>query len=381
MMNNLSFYLKQSFTSNTSLVVLSSPILSDYEKRITFNNICTYFQREDIRNNKAFHLNLTFQECFDFVHDSLINKYQQFNSWDSTYEYSIKITKKGKILYLRKPTQRKALTPQHDREKSTLLNLTLMQNNKLQSILKKLCILTPDGKIINSKQNKFRQINRFIEIVYDEIKNWDKTKSYHLVDFGCGKSYLTFFLYHFLTDTMNYQLEMTGIDSNPEIIEKISAESVDNKLNFICSDISHYKSQKPVDIVISLHACDTATDHVLKFAIEHDVKAVFAVPCCQHELNSQIKSDTYPLITKYGLLKERFSALVTDAFRANILDYFGYRTQLIDFVDLESTAKNVLIRAVKGNISNKKRQTILSEIEKFIQDFGISPTLYSLIKY
>ena len=380
-MNDIKQYLEKCFFQNTNKCVLSNPDVQTKEKKISFRNIGGLFQREFIRDKKAFHKNLTYEECFDFIQTALKDGYRQFYSRDNQNEYSLKITDKGKILFFKKPAPKDISQPQHDKNKNHILNKCV-----INPILIDLGVLTKEGQIVNSMYDKYKQINRFLEIVHDELKTWDTTKDIHILDFGCGKSYLTFLLFHFLSVELRFRVKMTGVDSNPELIEKcreiarkyhVDGLSIFGKenLNFFCSDIESFQTKDKIDLVLSLHACDTATDYVLKFAIENDVKAIFAVPCCQKELNKQLKSNSYPFITRYGLIKERFAALLTDAFRANILECFGYKTDLIDFVDIENTAKNIMIRAVK---TNKKRNT-QAEIEKIIDEFGINQTLCSLV--
>ncbi|MCL2063424.1 MAG: SAM-dependent methyltransferase [Candidatus Cloacimonetes bacterium] len=394
-MNDLKSCLENIFSPLTIKCVLSNSTSPKNEPRLLFRGVQDYFQREIICDKKAYHINLSFQECFDFVYNSMNNDYLQFHCWDSSFEYSLKITKKGKILQTKRSTDKKNQPTLHNREKNHLLTEDNISNfDSIKNILIDLSVISSDGKLIKSKQDKFRQINRFLEIIYDEIKSWDNSQIINIVDFGCGKSYLSFLLFHFLTDIKGLRVKMTGVDSNLEIIKKckqIAEKNIEknkcvshlkfneNEINFVCSDIFSYQPQNPINIVISLHACDIATDHVLYFAIQNNAKAIFAVPCCQHEINTQLKKDSFPLINKHGLIKERFSALVTDAIRANVLESCGYKTQLIDFVDLENTAKNILIRAVKSYISEKSRKKALSEVEEFVKKYEVIPEIYRLL--
>lgn len=228
--------------------------------------------------------------------------------------------------------------------------------------------------------DKYRQINRFIEIVDDEVRNIDK-EELTILDFGCGKSYLTFVLYYYFTRIRKRNIHMIGLDLKADVIEKCSAAAVKygyDRLHFEVGDIGQFSYDKPVDIVITLHACDTATDFALYNAVRWNTQRIFSVPCCQHELNGQIDSDRLSLLTRYGIVKERFSSLLTDAIRCNLLECCGYKTQMIEFVAFDHTPKNVMIRAVKKTGIDKKAR--LHEVEQALEEFHVQPTLYRLLK-
>ncbi|MGZ8693134.1 MAG: class I SAM-dependent methyltransferase [Gaiellaceae bacterium] len=275
---------------------------------------------------------------------------------------------------LRKAPTREAAPREHDRRKRYLL-----EEGVPVPFLVELGVMTPDGKVRKSRYDKFRQVNRFLELVDDVVPSLRPTGTLRVIDFGCGKSYLTFAIHHRLTELRGREVEIVGLDLKEDVIASCAAfaeSSGASGIRFERGDIAGFRADGEVDLVVSLHACDTATDEALAQAIHWDADAIFAVPCCQKEAARQIQSSSLTALLRHGLAKERFAALVTDALRAQLLELHGYRTQLVEFVSLEHTAKNVLIRAVKGTPAGAEE---LRAYEELRDSLGLEPTLERLL--
>ncbi|NFN16523.1 SAM-dependent methyltransferase, partial [Clostridium botulinum] len=290
----------------------------------------------------------------------------------------LKTYKKGKIFLGKKRSDNKNIANKsHNKEKNYIL-----KEGMIIEPLIDLGVFTKEGKVVNSKYDKYKQINRFVEIIDDEIKKNDY-KELTILDFGCGKSYLTFVLYYYFVKIKKINVKMIGLDLKEDVIKKcndIAKRYQYDNLHFELGDINGFKYNNKVDMVITLHACDTATDYALYNAIKWNSKMIFSVPCCQHEFNSQIKTDSLSILTKYGIIQERVSALMTDSVRANLLEYMGYKTQLLEFIDIAHSPKNILIRASKAKISDSKKEKSLSEVKSLMAQFNVDPTLFNLLK-
>jgi len=265
----------------------------------------------------------------------------------------------------------------------------LSHNREKQYILKEgmpvdflvgLGVQSPDGHISKNRYDKFRQINRYLEFIQDILDKLPADRTVRIIDFGCGKSYLTFAMYYYLHVLQKREVRITGLDLKKDVIahcNQLAKECGYHNLTFEVGDISTYEGENAVDMVVSLHACDTATDFAIEKAISWGAQVIMAVPCCQHEVNRQISSKELQPLLKYGLIKERMSALITDAVRANLLEEQGYDTQILEFIDMEHTPKNLLIRAVKKNEPKRiKREIGIRETMEFLQ---IDPTLKKLL--
>ena len=337
------------------------------------------YQIEKYTQKQVFHENLSIEELENYLEQELGIHFFQMNVWNARQEYQVMISKKGKVHITEQSCTKTAPKQQteHNRKKKYLI-----PEGEMIEPLVDMGIFTKEGKIVQSMYDKYRQINRFVELVDDAVKNRELTHL-NIIDFGCGKSYLTFILYHYFTNIRKIPVHMTGLDLKEDVIEKcnLAAKKYGYKnLHFELGDICGYQSSEQVDMVITLHACDTATDHALYHAVRWNTEMIFSVPCCQHELNSQIENEVLAPIMKYGLLKERFAALVTDGLRAEYLESMGYDTQVLEFIDMEHTPKNILLRAVKSKEKHTKKEKQCKEQIQACEEFlHASPTLGRLL--
>lgn len=334
------------------------------------------FQFESFKNNQAFHKNFDKVVAMDEI-CSYMNEFKQLQMDTEKYKISVLVSKKGKLTISKKAQNTPVKKPDlsHNRSKKYIL-----QEGMKIPFLQDLGVMTADGCIVRTKMDKFRQINRFLEFVEDILPQLPSDRELTILDFGCGKSYLTFAIYYYLHELKSLDVRIIGLDLKSEVIKhcnELSKKYKYEKLKFLEGDIVKYTGVDAVDMVVTLHACDTATDFALYKAIGWNAKVILSVPCCQHELNAQIANELLLPVFKYGLIKERMAALLTDAMRGNYLESMGYDVQLLEFIDMEHTPKNILIRAVKHG--RKMRST--DNIKKLEDFFGISPTLGRLLNF
>lgn len=362
------------------------------------------YQIEQFTDKQVFHENVGTEQLKQVVFEKFPSIYSQLNIFGKEKQWDFKMTKKGKLL-TNTHEQNGKLQKQGNKagqladksenavagKRISVEGMPLMSHNRKKNYLLKegtvipplvdLGIFTKDGKVVRTMYDKYKQINRFMELVEDVVKDYPN-KDMHIIDFGCGKSYLTFILYYYLVELRGYRVHMTGLDLKEDVIRRCNETAKKyhyENLHFELGDINGYQTTEPVDMVVTLHACDTATDYAIYNAISWKAGIILSVPCCQHEVNAQVKSENLSLLTKYGIVKERMSALMTDAIRANVLEYCGYRTQLLEFIDIAHSPKNILIRAVKGNVSQAKREKAEEEIKKLCREFGVKQTLVELV--
>lgn len=333
------------------------------------------FQFEAFENNQAFHENVSAEEAVIKV-QKYMELFKQLQMMTKTVNYTILVSKKGKVTVQKKGVKGevKKVDLSHNRSKKYIL-----EEGVKVPFLYDLGVQTADGKIVKSRFDKFRQINRFLEFIEDILPQLAKDKEVTILDFGCGKSYLTFAMYYYLHELKGYDIRIIGLDLKKDVIRlcnELSEKYGYEKLKFLEGNIADYTGVDEVDMVVTLHACDTATDFALAKAVGWNAKVILSVPCCQHELNGQIQNDMLAPVLKYGLIKERMAALITDALRAEYLEGEGYDAQILEFIDMEHTPKNILIRAVKMG----KKKANKEEIKNCEKQLHVSPMLGRLLE-
>ena len=331
------------------------------------------FQASEYTEKQVQHYNLKEEQVYEKT-ALWMEEMKQLEALHPKGRVHVLISKKGKMTVKRSNSGCKVSGTglEHNRKKKYILDPEVQV-----PFLIDLGVQTKEGKIVHARYDKFRQLNRFLEFIEDIVPELPKDREMVMIDFGCGKSYLTFAMYYYLHELKGYDVRIIGLDLKADVIEKCQklAEKYGyEKLTFLTGDIADYDGVDQVDMVVTLHACDTATDYALDKAVRWRAKVILSVPCCQHELNGQIRCDVLEPVLKYGLLKERMSALFTDAIRANLLEEAGYQVQVLEFIDMEHTPKNILIRAV----ANGKRQD--SSRRKALTDMlHVNPTLAALM--
>lgn len=331
-------------------------------------------QIELFTETQSFAHNYNYDEFSEIINTIMLDSFFQLNIITNEYNYSFKYTKKNHLLsnIIKNKEIKTLLNVSHNKQKKYILN-----DGNIIPPLVDLGVMTQDGKIVPSYYDKYRQINRFLEIIDDTIKTF-KEQELNIIDFGCGKSYLTFIVYYYLVNIKNIKTNIVGLDLKADVIKKCNEIAKNygyNSLNFEIGDISLYKPHFRVDLIITLHACDVATDYAMYHAIKLHSKYLLSVPCCQHEINNQIKKSS-SFLASYGIVKERMSALLTDTIRAKLLEYSGYNVDILEFVDFDASPKNLLVRAKYTGNSNAKA---LDEVKQILDEFTIDQTLYKLL--
>ena len=351
------------------------------------------YAAEMFTKTQVFHKKFSEAELDDFLAANAGVTFKNCVKRTESEEITLLTNKKGKITELKKKldTSIKTATPLKVLPQAKKKNYLLPEGTPVPFLVL-LGIMNDEGKVISSRYDKFRQINRFLEFIDDILPEFaDKTEAdepIRIADFGCGKSYLTFAVHYFLTEVRHLPCEIEGLDLKEEVINYCN--DMAKKLNlknliFHTGNIADYSGKQNPDIVITLHACDTATDYALKYAVERGARAILSVPCCQHQINTQLQmrgkpdgatgqvpSEFEPLL-KWGIIREKFSSLVTDALRGEWLEQQGYKVQMLEFIDMEHTPKNILIRAIKKNGSAAKGTTTPS----LMSSLGILPEIFT----
>lgn len=368
-------------------VILSNPSSKDGVIKICarpmLKNKSLLFQIEEYTKTQVFHKNLTAGDAGSYLTSKLSSdtssqtaSFKNALVETQSFTANVLVSKKGTITIKKKmnaSAKQPKISLSHNRKKKYIL-----EEGIPVPFLIDLGVMTQNGNIVNAHYDKFRQINRFLEYIEDILPSLPTGRELRILDFGCGKSYLTFAIYYYLKVLKGYPVRITGLDLKEDVIRHCNELAVKygyDKLEFLCGDIAYYDGCSQVDMVVTLHACDTATDYALAKAVGWGAKVILSVPCCQHELNKQMKNDLLSPVLHYGILKERMAALMTDGLRAQILEANGYRTQILEFIDMAHTPKNLLIRAVyNGHCADNKAQ-----INELLAAFDINPTLYRLL--
>ena len=368
-------------------VILSNPSSKDGVIKIcarpVLKNKSLLFQIEEYTKTQVFHKNLTAGDAGSYLTGKLSSdassqtaEFKNALVETKSFTANVLVSKKGTITIKKKmntSAKQPKISLSHNRKKKYIL-----EEGIPVPFLIDLGVMTQNGSIVNAHYDKFRQINRFLEYIEDILPSLPTDRELRILDFGCGKSYLTFAIYYYLKVLKGYPVRITGLDLKEDVIRHCNELAVKygyDKLEFLCGDIAYYDGCSQVDMVVTLHACDTATDYALAKAVGWGAKVILSVPCCQHELNKQMKNDLLSPVLHYGILKERMAALMTDGLRAQILEANGYRTQILEFIDMAHTPKNLLIRAVyNGHCADNKDQ-----INELLAAFDVNPTLYRLL--
>ena len=339
------------------------------------------YQVTRIQGTKAIHENYEKEELISYLTEQMKENFRQLQLEGRYVQGRVLVSKKGKADIKARETKARAredFTPMlsHNRKKKYLL-----QEGIPVPWLVDLGVMTPEGKVRNSRYDKFKQLNRYLEFIQDILPKLPKDREIRIIDFGCGKSYLTFAMYYYLKELNHYDIQVTGLDLKADVIGKCQSLADKygyDRLDFQQGDIASYEGADQVDMVVTLHACDTATDFALAKAVKWGARVILSVPCCQHELNRQVQNQDLAPVLEYGILKERFAALLTDGLRAQMLKSAGYDTQILEFISMEHTPKNLLIRAVK-NENKKDDPGQRQEWENCIKAFHVEPTLKKLM--
>ena len=339
------------------------------------------YQVTSIQGTKAIHANYEKEALISYLTEQMERNFRQMQLEGRNVQGRVLVSKKGKMDIKAREIKGKgkedfAPMLSHNRTKKYLL-----KEGVPVPWLIDLGVMTPEGKIKNFRYDKFKQLNRYLEFIQDILPKLPKGREIRIIDFGCGKSYLTFAMYYYLRELKHYDIQVTGLDLKADVIEKcqrLADQYGYDRLKFQQGDIASYEGADQVDMVVTLHACDTATDFALAKAVKWGASVILSVPCCQHELNRQVENETLAPILEYGILKERFAALLTDGLWAQMLKSAGYDTQILEFISMEHTPKNLLIRAVKNE---NRKEDIKQRMawENCMQAFHAEPTLKRLL--
>ena len=381
-MDTLKTVLEELITTDFIQVILSNAQNPDALSKVKMRPILLkdafLVQETQYVGKQVLHKNVSLNDAKQHILEHMSKDFKQGLIQTSKEECTILVSKKGKMTIKRK---KKVVSSQVDLDHNRQKQYILKEGEKIPFLMD-LGIMNLEGKVVSAKYDKFRQINKYLEFIRDIIPKLPKDRTIRIIDFGCGKSYLTFAMYYYLHDVEKLPIEVIGLDLKEDVIRYCNQLAIRygfTHLHFEMGDIAKFEGSDSVDMVVTLHACDTATDYAIEKAVKWGAEVILTVPCCQHEVNKQISSQALQPVLKYGLLKERMSALLTDAIRANMLESLGYETQVLEFIDMEHTPKNILIRATKAKGMRPKKDLADREsIETFTKELGVKTTLQKL---
>ncbi len=388
-MENLKTLLQKILNKDLQQIILSNSRDPEQVQKVKIRPVLIrgelLFQETAYRGTQVFHENFTAEQLVERICTALKEQFRQGEFTSKSLHATALVSKKGKLTLKVKNTgnvpkaedaagEEELQALSHNRTKHYIL-----EEGKPVDFLVGLGVQTPDGRVTKARFDKFRQINRYLEFIEDVIDELPKDRTLRIIDFGCGKSYLTFAMYYYLHELQHRDIRVTGLDLKTDVIRhcnELAQKLGYENLKFERGDISTYEGTDVADMVVTLHACDLATDYALDKAVKWGARVILAVPCCQHELNRQIQCEPLKPVLKYGIIKERMAALLTDALRANLLEQQGYETQILEFIDMEHTPKNLLIRAVKKSGMRPKRSADIRGVEELLH---VAPTLDKLL--
>lgn len=338
------------------------------------------YQSTETHGPKEIHKNYEKAEIIAYICKLMEADFRQLQLESEEADASVLVSKKGKMTVKCKKKavladRDQMISLEHNRRKKYIL-----EADKPIPFLVDLGVMSQSGKIIHAKYDKFRQMNRYLEFIEDILPRLPKDREVTIIDFGCGKSYLTFAMYYYLREQKSYDVNIIGLDLKTDVIRhcnELAKKYQFEKLHFYEGDIASYEGVDHVDMVVTLHACDTATDFALEKAVGWGAEVILSVPCCQHELNRQIQNDTLAPVLKYGILRERMAALITDGLRGQMLEDMGYKVDILEFIDMEHTPKNLLIRGVKKEKGKAEKPN--QSLKACMEALAVEPTLEKLL--
>ena len=380
-MERLKTILEEQLNEQLSQIIISNPRRAALAQKVKIRPVLLKdvlnFQVTEYKGKQVFHENIEKEQAIGYITEQMEQFFGRMVLESTTKTVNVLVSKKGTVTIKQKAQKKEVKQKElsHNRKKRYIL-----EEGVAVPFLVDLGVQTKEGKIVNSRYDKFRQINRFLEFIQDIVEDLPKGRELTIIDFGCGKSYLTFAMYHYLKVMKGFDIRVIGLDLKEDVIaycNELKEKYGYDKMTFTTGDVASYTGVNAVDMVVTLHACDTATDYALEKAVKWGASVILSVPCCQHELNYQMKNQELEAVLKYGLLKERIAALVTDGLRAEMLEQCGYDTQVLEFIDMEHTPKNILIRGVKRS---KDRKVNYEKFDNCCKALGVTPTIGSLLK-